>query len=80
MMRTFYYDPDNRKSPKTNHYCCHCHKDIKNIKYWAFASNDGWDLIHYEDITDLKNVRIAFIGADCVKKLDIPNEFYFKNE
>ncbi len=65
-METIFFNPDNRKDPKTELFCICCHKDIKpeNVKNALRVTviEGTWRCRLDENGKDL-------LGKDCFKKL-----------
>ena len=80
--RTKYLDPDFRPTPKTNHFCCACYKDIKNRESFrsVHCIHGGMTVLHPEDEPLYKaafpngesgDLNWQPIGPDCAKKLGL---------
>jgi hypothetical protein len=81
-MRTFYFDPDYRKPPKTQFYCAICEKDLKHSSHSIIVgelSNSWMEAIHpddaaeFYDVSNGNEIYVSPVGPECAKK--IPNEF-----
>lgn len=72
-IRTQYLDPDYRKDPKTELFCCRCQRDLNPDRkyYYVFLGENGYEATHPEDAHLAKNpIGWCPIGPECVKHLD----------
>jgi hypothetical protein len=82
--RTKWTDPDFRKNPKTNHFCCLCHRDLKpgQKHRLIMVEEDKWEAVHSDDWglarieiepgpQDRDRVWIMPVGMDCARKLGL---------
>lgn len=81
-MRTTYLEPDYRKDPNSDIYCCRCQKSLKGKNYrWVIADpKNNLEVVHPDDLhelgLDINDHAAERIGTDCAKKIGI--EFTFK--
>lgn len=83
-MYTKYLDPDFRRTPKTQRWCCVCQRDLKSLKNArkCLTINGGTDAVWPEprithgmlplpesERTALAEAKWMFIGADCAAKI-----------
>lgn len=77
MARTKCIDPDNRRNPQSNHYCCRCHKDLKPGQPFRMVHlvNGGPFALHPEDessyVSDGGDMLFFPIGSDCARKVGL---------
>jgi hypothetical protein len=73
--RTKCIDPDYRKDPKTDHFCCRCQKDIRGAHRFVHLVNGGPFALHPEDeskyIADSGDLGSFPIGPDCARKIGV---------
>lgn len=84
--RTQFIDPDYRRDPKTNLFCCRCQKDIKPGSKYRFVHlvHDGVSALHpgdYDAYAEASKVQPGGqfkddrggwpIGIDCAKQLGL---------
>lgn len=75
--RTTQLGADNRRDPKTNHYCVRCHKELKIGQPFreVHLIDDGPTVLHPEDeslyVRDGGDMGLWPIGPDCAKKVGI---------
>lgn len=75
--KTAYLDPDNRRDPKTDHYCYRCHKDIKPgaKTRQIHIINGGLEILHPADeskyTSDAGDMYWFEVGMECAKKIGI---------
>jgi hypothetical protein len=72
-MRTKYLDPDFRRTPKTNRWCCVCQRDLDPSKpnRLVLTINDGTDAVYPADSTLATNGVLMEIGSDCAKRFGL---------
>ena len=80
-MQIFSYDPDYKKEPKTETYCCHCQKDIKRVEsaYKVWIDIDSFRLSFYKPTTKAlakEGWVKALLGNSCKKHLRIDNRVF----
>lgn len=74
--RKTYLDPDYRKDPKTDLFCCRCQKDIKTKTHRVVHLIEGgmW-ILHPEDehLYESDNGDCGWfpIGNDCAKQVGL---------
>ena len=75
--RTLFLDPDFRPTPKTDHYCYACSKDMKHTgnEKKVFVDEDGMEAVHPEDVAEGEDLRIHNIGPDCAKRLGLTEDW-----
>jgi len=75
--RTKYIDPDYRRDPKTDHFCCRCQKDIKPGSPFRMVHcvDGGMSALHPDDeanyVTDAGDMGCFPIGMDCARKIGL---------
>lgn len=71
-------DPDYRRNPKTQHFCCLCQKDIKSAPsdtgYARYVDNGNailsvQDISRFSSLQDFGEMHSFPIGPECAKKL-----------
>ena len=79
MPRTHYTNPDFRRDPKTNRFCCVCQRDIKGKPAgFVYLAGGGMDVYHLEDAPHQEDALRWEVGSECLKK--IPAEFVERGE
>ena len=75
-MRLAQLDPDYRKDPTSDFYCCRCQKSLNGKKHrWVYLQ-DGFNIIHPDDVQGLDNsIEPEPIGINCAKQVGL--EFSF---
>jgi len=70
-MRTTYLDPDYRKDPTSDFFCCRCQRSLNGKAHrWAFFERDIWDQVIHPD--DKLDEHEGFpIGLDCARQIGI---------
>ena len=72
MKRTFEFDGDFRRNPKTNLFCVVCQKDLKpGSKYSYFYWSDCCTAVHPDAIDGTE--LLSPVGPECAKQF--PNGF-----
>lgn len=77
MIRTTFLDPDYRKDPKTDLFCCKCQRDIKpeSAYRWVHIIDGGMTVLHPESEaeyqSDAGDTYFHPIGPDCAKQLGL---------
>jgi hypothetical protein len=75
--RTMFTDPDNRRNPKTSHYCARCHKDLKpGQPFRVIHMVDGGPFaLHPEDEALYTNATTDMgcfpVGMDCARRIGL---------
>lgn len=80
--KTKYLDPDYRKTPKTDFFCCACQRDLNPSRpcRQVYLVGNGLDVLHpsewatYDPATDSTghDLRGKYpIGNDCARKLGL---------
>lgn len=70
--RTTFIDPDFRRDPKTETYCCRCQKDINGAYSWVYLRADGATAVHPADVDAGRlpdDIGWCRIGPECVRKV-----------
>src|SRR5690349_616698 len=82
-IRARYLDPDFRRDPRTNHYCCACQKDLKQGRPYrrAMVAYSGFYVIHPDQWAEAPSAppycghaaeaEIRPIGLDCAARLGL---------
>lgn len=75
-MRTKEIPESSRRTPKTEHYCVVCQKDIKpKAKFlWVHVVGGGTHVLHPDDEADFDgkgDMGMFPIGSDCAKKIGL---------
>lgn len=76
-MRTKFLDYDARRTPKTEHHCIRCQKDLKPGQpvRWIHCVNGGMFVLHPDDessyVSDAGDMGCWPIGNDCARILGI---------
>lgn len=73
--RTKFIDPDFRREPKTQLWCCRCQKDIRGAYRVVHLVNGGAFALHPGDegkyAADSGDLGAHPIGPDCARKIGI---------
>jgi hypothetical protein len=70
--RTMFLDPDFRREPKTERYCCRCQKDLGAAAVRVYLRGDGATVVHPSDVEDYReagDIGWWWIGLDCARAL-----------
>jgi hypothetical protein len=75
MPRIHECDPDYRRDPKTDYYCWHCNRDLKQGRgHSVLVVEEVAGLLHPEDKNQTVSVECK-MGSECVKSQNVPREF-----
>lgn len=68
-----YLDPDYRKEPKSNNYCCRCQKPLE-VGAGHIIWIDDWQV--YTPQEDKPEIAYtALIGPSCAKKIGLSKDY-----
>lgn len=82
MVRTAHLDADNRREPKTDHFCVRCHKDLKPGQPFRWVRPTDWSFAQVMHADDAGEEVIAAtergeypgcfpVGMDCARKIGL---------
>lgn len=80
-IRTFNTDPDFRRRPRTDRFCCICQRDlsIDSIGRQVFILGNGWRVVYPDDVAEYvasshnedNPIGWCLIGSECVKRIGL---------
>ena len=68
MAERIYLDPDFRPTPKTEHFCCVCQRDLAPGEKRIWIDGSCMFAVHPDDLDE--DCQLASIGPECSR--DIP--------
>lgn len=72
----FPLDPNFRRRPKTDRFCCVCYKDLKGKSKNVRLGLDGFCYLVLPTEANDSNSKLAEVGNDCAKKEKIPKQYF----
>lgn len=65
-----FLDPDFRREPKTDFFCCRCQKDLpRTHDLFVYLEHDYAHILHPDDAPSYQHAGKHPIGPECAKKV-----------